>query len=51
MTAWAVVDAVIQWLEAKPEVTSSDLRRVASKHLAVYHPEAAYFYEQHRTII
>ena len=51
MTAQTVTDAVIIWLEAKPEVTSDDLRRVAGKHLSVYHPEAAYFYEQHRTII
>lgn len=51
MTAWAVTDSVIVWLETKPEVTSSDLRRVAGRHLTVYHPEAAYLYEQHRTII
>lgn len=51
MTAWAVTDAVIVWLQTKPEVTSHDLRRVASQHLETYHPDAAYFYEQHRTII
>ena len=51
MTALAVTDCVMLWLETRPEVTSHDLRRVASKHLTVYHPEAAYFYEQHRTII
>lgn len=51
MTANAVTDAVILWLETKPEVTSHDLRRVASGHLKKYHPEAAYLYEQHRTII
>ena len=51
MTAWAVTDAVIVWLETRPEVTSNDLRRVASRHLTVYHPDAAYLYEQHRTII
>lgn len=51
MTAWAVTDAVISWLMTRPEVTSNDLRRIASRHLNVYHPEAAYFYEQHRTII
>lgn len=51
MTAWAVTDAVILWLEIRPEVTSDDLRRVAGRHLTVYHPEAAYLYEQHRTII
>lgn len=51
MTAWAVTDAVILWLETRPEVTSNDLRRIAGKHLTVYHPEAAYLYEHHRTII
>lgn len=51
MTAGAVTDAVILWLETKPEVTSNDLRRVASGHLRKFHPEAAYLYEQHRTII
>lgn len=51
MTALAVTNAVIVWLEPRPEVTSDDLRRVASRHLKTYHPEAAYFYEQHRTII
>ncbi|MFZ1360675.1 MAG: hypothetical protein WAS27_01415 [Candidatus Saccharimonadales bacterium] len=51
MTAWAVTDAVIIWLQDRPEVTSNDLRRIASKHLTTYHPEAAYLYEQHQTII
>lgn len=50
-TAFAVTKAVIVWLETKPEVTSNDLRRIASKHLTFYHPDAAYFYEQHRKII
>jgi transcriptional regulator NrdR family protein len=51
MTAETVTDAVILWLETKPEVTSHDLRRVASAHLKKFHPDAAYLYEQHRTII
>ncbi len=51
ITAWAVTDAVIAWLRLRPEVTSSDLRRVAGRHLTIYHPDAAYLYEQHRTII
>lgn len=42
---------VIDWLLAKTEVTSADIRRVAAKHLETYHPEAAYLYEQHRSII
>lgn len=50
-TAELVCDAVIVWLEKKPEVTSSDLRRTASSHLKKYSPEAAYLYEQHRITI
>lgn len=49
--ARAVCDAVDQWLTEHREVTSHDLRRVASQHLAAHHPEAAYFYEQHRVIL
>lgn len=50
-TAKNVVDSVIVWLEARPEVTSQDLRRIAGHHLRKYHPEAAYLYEQHTNII
>lgn len=46
-----VSHAVTLWLQNKPVVTSNDLRRVASAHLARYHPEAAYFYHHHRYII
>lgn len=51
MTARNVCDAVIVWLETKPEVTSADLRRIASKTLDVHHPEAAYLYKHHRLVI
>lgn len=46
-----VSHAVTLWLDNRPVVTSSDLRRVASAHLRRYHPEAAYFYHHHRYII
>jgi transcriptional regulator NrdR family protein len=46
-----IVDHVSEWLEKKAEVTSNDLRRVASFHLTKYHPEAAYLYEQHTLIM
>lgn len=49
--AHRIVDHVNEWLEKKPEVTSNDLRRVASFHLSKYHPEAAYLYEQHTFIM
>jgi transcriptional regulator NrdR family protein len=50
-TADKVCDAVIIWLEERPEVTSHDIRRIASKHLTRYHPDAAYIYEHHRYTI
>lgn len=46
--ATAVCDYVEEWLESRPEVTSHDLRRVAHRRLQVHHPDAAYYYEQHR---
>lgn len=50
-TAKTVTSAVIVWCEAKPAVTSHDIRRLASAHLHRYHPEAAYLYQHHRNII
>jgi len=50
-TAHAVCDGVIVWLQQRPEVTSQDIRTVATRHLKSYHPEAAYLYEQHHMII
>ena len=50
-TAKGVTTAVVIWLTTKPSVTSSDIRRLASTHLYRYHPEAAYFYQHHKTII
>jgi transcriptional regulator NrdR family protein len=49
--AKSVSEAVIAWLETKPEVTSSDLRRKATAVLTAFHPEAAYLYKHHRLII
>lgn len=49
--AHAVSNSVVDWLENKPEVTSQDLREVASKHLESHHPEAAYIYRQYRITI
>ncbi len=44
-TAERVCRRVIDWLAPKSEVTSRDIRRVAAKHLAIHHPEAAYMYQ------
>lgn len=49
--AHAVCDGVITWLRQRPEVTSQDIRTVATRHLKSHHPEAAYLYEQHHMII
>jgi hypothetical protein len=50
-TASRVCDAVIIWLDTKPEVTSHDLRRKATESLESFHPEAAYLYKHHRFVI
>jgi transcriptional regulator NrdR family protein len=50
-TASRVCDAVIIWLDTKPEVTSADLRRKATESLESFHPEAAYLYKHHRFVI
>lgn len=42
---------VIHWLENKVEVSSEDIRRVSSQRLSLYHPEAAYMYEQEGFIL
>lgn len=51
ITAEKVCSAVMMWLEERPEVTSADLRRIASKHLHRYNPGAAYIYEHYRHTI
>lgn len=51
MTALAVTDTVIIWLTDRPEVTSDDLRRIASDRLTTFHPEAAYIYKHHQLIL
>jgi len=50
-TANNVCDAVIVWLDTKPEVTSADIRRIASQNLDKFHPDAAFLYKHHRLII
>lgn len=50
-TAERVCRKVIDWLAPKDEVTSSDIRRVTSKHLSLYHPEAAYMYQNMEMLV
>lgn len=51
ITAEKVVHHVEKWLAEKQEVTSADIRRIASKHLNFYHPEAAYMYAYSRLML
>lgn len=44
-TAKAVTDSVEDWLQNKPEVTSQDIRNMASQFLNIYNPDAAYIYK------
>ncbi len=46
-----IVTKTTEWLKKRPEVTSNDIRRVASGHLAVFHPEAAYMYQHHHLML
>ena len=46
-----VVEQVEEWLESRPEVTSNDIRRVASQYLRTYHPDASFLYEHHRATL
>lgn len=43
--------AVIMWLGDKDAVTSADIRRKATEHLQILHPEAAYLYKHHHQIM
>lgn len=51
LTAERVCRHVIDWLTTKSEVTSADIRRVASAHLSNYHADAGYMYEHHPLIV
>lgn len=51
LTAEQVCKKVIDWLSGKTEVTRSDIRRMAGSILNIYHPEAAYIYENESNII
>lgn len=46
-----VTDEVIDWLHDKPEVTSSDIRKIASQNLKRYNPDAAYLYTNQLTTL
>lgn len=46
-----VCELVADWLQERPEVTSQDIRRIATKHLSFYHTDAAYLYAQNKNTI
>ena len=50
-TARQACDAVVMWLDNKPEVTTDDIRQFVSNHLDKSHPEAGFIYRRHRFII
>lgn len=50
VVAERVVSDVLSWVSRKHEVTSNDIRRVASEHLHGYNVEAAHLYHKQRTI-
>ncbi|MGB4957596.1 MAG: hypothetical protein WBO49_04045 [Candidatus Saccharimonas sp.] len=50
-TANHVCNVVIAWSDNKPEVTSADIRKQATKALETVHPEAAYLYKHHKQIL
>lgn len=49
--AEAVCQGVAKWCNNRPEVTSSDIRRIAADILAKHHTEAAYLYKQQLTVL
>jgi transcriptional regulator NrdR family protein len=51
LIARRVVDAVIGWSTGRAAVTSEDVRRIASRGLELFHPEAAYLYQHHTAIV
>lgn len=49
--AKSVTLGVMHWCRTRPEITSSDIRRQAGKLLAPLHPDAAFLYNHHKTMI
>lgn len=49
--ARSVCLGVLNWCEGRPEITSSDIRRVGANIMQKQHPEAAYIYRQQLTVL
>jgi transcriptional regulator NrdR family protein len=50
LVAERVVGDIEKWLTKKVEVTAHDIRQNAASHLAIYNPDAAYIYKNHREL-
>ena len=46
-----VVRAVSDWCQDKSAITSADIRRIATRGLEIFHPEAAYLYQNHEIVV
>ena len=51
LTATSIVQAVSLWLKNKTEVTTADIKQITHDKLQVHHPDAAYYYQQHKHIL
>lgn len=51
LAAQHVCEKVLCWLNTKTEVTSADIRRIATQTLKIHHPEAAYVYQQYELML
>ena len=49
--ARTVCRGVIQWCGDRPEITSSDIRRVGAEIMQKHHTEAAYIYRQQLMVL
>ncbi len=50
LIAKEVVALTSEWLETKHEVTSNDIRRIASERLKSINSDVAYHYQHHRMV-
>ncbi len=46
-----VVANVASWCHERSAVTSDDIRRVAADSLEIFHPDAAYLYQNHQLVV
>ena len=46
-----VAQHVADWCHQKAAVTSEDIRRIAAQTLEIFHPEAAYLYQNHQCVV